>query len=249
MSYSSKIVDLNPYFYFPMDIKDGLLPLDLQENVSPLIIGDYGYELSTRFFSGPIDLSPGSLFILESSEDFSASEATYSFWASSDLAEQVVDIFSIHSGSDGVGVSYFKNNSGEGDSEVTLYFYDQATESFALEFDEPLLFTLTVSSGVLSFYINNELIFDTGSFTIPASPEIVLGGLSDSAGEGTIRVSDFFYLQSALSLFEISNLYSLGYDGFELLSVDSASSLTINDADNDFLQTAWQAYGEVTTKR
>ena len=249
MSYSAAILDLNPYFYFPMDIKNGLLPLDLQENVSSLVVGDYGYELSRRFFSGPLDLPPGSLFVLESSEDFSGPEATYSFWASSDLVEEVVDIFSIHSGSDGVGISYFKDDSGEGASEVALYFYDQSTEFFALEFNEPLLFTITVSAGVLSFYINNELVFDTGSFTIPASPEIFLGGLSDSAGEGTIRVSDFFYVQSALNLSEISNLYSLGYDGFELLSVDSASSLTINDVDNDFLQTAWQAYGEVTTKR
>ena len=244
MSYSSKIVDLNPYFYFPMDIKDGLLPLDLQENVVPVIIGDYGYELSVRFFSGPLDLDSGSLFILQSSEEFFSSEATYSFWASSDVVEQTIDIFSIHSGSDGLGVSYFKD-----ESEITVHFYGEGTQSFTIDFDEPLLFTITISSGTLSFYINSDLIFSTGSFTIPASPEIFLGGLSDAIGAGAIRVSDFFYLQSALGLSEISNLYSLGYDGFELFSLDSGSSLIINDVDNDFLQTAWQAYGEVTTKR
>lgn len=244
MSYSSEIVDLNPYFYFPMDIKDGILPLDLQEEVSPSIIGDYGYELSTKYFSGPLDLLSGSLFILESSEDFSSSEATYSFWVSSDLVEQTIDIFSIHSGNEGVGVSYFKD-----ESEITLHFYSQGTESFAVDFDEPLLITLTVSSGVISFYINKELVFNTSSFTIPAAPEIFLAGLSDAIGAGSIRVSDFFYLQSALILSEIANLYSLGYEGFVLLSLDSVSSLTINDSDNTFLQTAWQAYGEVTTKK
>ena len=244
MSYSSKIVDLNPYFYFPMDIKDGFLPLDLQGKVSPSIVGDYGYELSTKYFSGPLDLLSGSLFILESSEDFSSPEATYSFWASSDLIEQTIDIFSIHSGDEGVGLSYFKD-----ESELTIHFYGEGTESFTIDFDEPLLFTVTVSSETFSLYVNNELIFSAGSFTIPASPEIFLGSLSDAVGAGTIRISDFFYLESALILPEIANIYSLGYDGFELLSLDSASSLTINDSDNNFLQTAWQAYGEVTTKR
>lgn len=244
MSYSSGVLDLQPYFYFPMDIKDGLVPLDVQENVTPVISGDYGYEISTRFFSGPLELPSNSFFLLPDSSDFFSAEATYSFWVSSDLVEDTLDIFSIHSGSDGVGISYFTP-----ESELTLHFYNQSTESFALDFKEPVLFTITVASGTITFYVNNEIIFDSSNFAIPANPEIALGSLSDFAAAGAARFSDLFYSQSALNVFQINNLYSLGYNGYEELKVDSASSILINDVDNSFLQTTWQAYGEVTTKR
>lgn len=244
MSYSSLVNDLDPYFYFPMEIKENLIPLDVAGSLEPSIEGDYGYEQQKKFFSDPINILEGSYFILQQSSDFSAPSSTYSFWFDSDLVEDITEIFSIHDNISGVGLSYSKIN-----SEFIIKIYGGSSFSVEYELKDPILVTFIASSSGLVLYLNDEIVLTVGNFTLPSEPTLALGTLNSLQGLGDARIADFFYVQSEISIFDVKSLYSLGFNGYEVFSLDSGSTITINDLQNDFLQTAWQSYGEITTKK
>jgi len=244
MSYSSLVNDLDPYFYFPMGVRENFIPLDIVGDLQPFVEGDYGFERQQRFFSDPINILEGSYFLLDQSSDFSSPSATYSFWLDSDLVEEFTEIFSIHDSIEGFGLSYSKE-----DFKFVVEFYEESTSEISFDLKDPVLITFVVSSGNLSFYVDEELVLQTSNFSIPAQPVITLGTLRGLLGRGELRISDFFYLQSDISAINVANLYSLGFDGYEIFSLDSSSTISLNDVDNKFIQTAWQAYGEITTKK
>jgi hypothetical protein len=227
-----------------MDVRKNLIPVDLVDDLEPFIDGDYGYERQVKFSSDPINILDGAYLLLDESSDFFSESATYSFWFDSDLVEEVIDIFSIHDNSEGVSLSYSTQ-----ESKFIVGFYGSSSVEEFFEISEPVLITFAVLNGNLSFYVNDEVLLTTSSFSIPGTPEITLGSLENLEGLGQSKISDFFYLQYGLSQVDIENLYSLGFEGYENFSLDSSSSISLADVDNDFLQTAWQAYGEVTTKQ
>jgi hypothetical protein len=253
MSYSSLINDLTPYFYFPMDIKKDLLPVDVISDIQPFIEGDYGYDQQKRFYSNSLTLFEGSSFNIAESSEFDFSPATFGFWLDSDFVEDYTDIFSVHSGNTGIGMSYSKET-----NQITIHNYSGFGFVQDFEFDQPSLIVIEITpelsfepmlTNSVDFKINSEIVHNQSNFLFPETPQITLGSLNDNQARGQISVSDFFYLQSTISQNNVENLYSLGYNGYEKLQIDSNSSIIVNDVNNDFLQTAWQSYGEITTKK
>ena len=243
MSYSAAVLDLDPYFYFPMSVFTQNAPEDFQENESGLVFGDYGIEKPEGFFSDQLKLFSGGYFSIDNSAELVASEFTYSFW----LGSQVFDnpeIFSLHDSEQGFGLSYLN------DSKV-LIFTIYSDNSYAVSFEilKPSLITFVFSGSSVLFYINDSLASTHHSVTLPDSPQITLGSLKDLQALGEITFSDFFYIKQALSSQTIKMLYSLGIDGYETLSINEQTNVSITEGDKTFFQTAWQAYGEVTTKR
>lgn len=250
MSFSSAVTDLNPYFYFPMEEKINYFPVDIISDAEAIIQGDYGFEASSRALSASLNLFDNTYFQIPASVDFESSPATFGMWLKSDLVEDDIDIFSIHSDTEGIGVSYSTIN-----SEITIHNYNGTDFTYALEFPDNVFLTIQIepepdpNSNSISFKINSESIHNQSAFFIPDVPEITIGSLQDGEARGQITVSDLFYLQSTISQYNIDNLYSLGLNGYEIFPFDSSSSITFNDSSNTYLQTAWQAYGEITTKK
>ena len=243
MSYSSFVLDLDPYFYFPMNVFDNNIPVDFQEQEPGFIFGDYGIQETEKFFSNQITLFPGGYFLLPSNSELNSSEFTYSFW----LGSQVFDspeIFSIHESDQGFGVSYDNNS-----EELLLNVYSDSVYSVSLKISNPILISLVFSGGDVLVYINDSLFFTIPSVTIPASPEVALGTLKNLDGFGEIAVSDFFYAKEAFSISKIKDLYGLGFEGYETLIINKESPLSILEGNKTFFQTAWQSYGEITTKK
>lgn len=243
MSYSSFVLDLDPYFYFPMSVFDNNVPVDFQEQEVGSVVGDYGIEETEKFFSNQITLFPGGYFLLPSNSELTDSEFTYSFWLSSQVFDNP-EIFSIHDSSQGLGISY--DNSSE---ELLLEVYSEAIYSLPLKISSAVLITLVFSSGDALIYVDDSLFFTLPSVSVPTDPEVTLGTLKNLEADGEVSVSDFFYTKQALSALEITNLYILGFKGYENLSISKESALTILESDKTFFQTAWQSYGEITTKR
>lgn len=254
MSFSSAVTDLNPYFYFPMEERINYFPVDIISDSEAIIQGDYGFEAPSRALSASLNVFDNTYFKIPASVDFESSPATFGMWLKSDLAEDQIDIFSIHSETDGIGVSYSTVN-----SEITIHNYGGTDFTYPLDFSENVFLTIQIEpeigfgidpdSNSISFKINSESIHNQSAFFIPDVPEITIGSLQDGEARGQITVSDLFYLQSTISQYNIENLYSLGLNGYEIFPFDSSSSITFNDSSNTYLQTAWQAYGEITTKK
>lgn len=253
MSYSNAVLDLSPYFYFPMEVKFNLNPVDIVSDLEFNSVGDYGYEISPRFYSNSINLPDGSYGYIDPSSDFNSSPATFGMWISSDLVEDSIEIFSIHSESQGFGLSYSTIT-----SELTFHNYSGSSSVFSVDLSSPSLVTIEIvpdlvvfgpASDSVEIKINSETIYSVSGFSISGEPEINIGSLNDNEGRGQLNISDFFYLQSTISQYNIENLYSLGYEGYDIFPFTSSSDIIVSDANNTFLQTAWQAYGEVTTKK
>jgi hypothetical protein len=243
MSYSSFVNDLEPYFYFPMNVFDQNIPVDFEEKESALIFGDYGIEESEKFFSNQLKLFPGAYFILSESSEFNSAAFTYSFWVGSQAFDSP-EIFSLHNSQDGFGISYLNES-----EEVVLTVYSDSSYAIPFKISEPVLISLVLSGNDLFVYLNDSLAYTYSSINIPAEPEVTLGTLSGLDGQGELSVSDFFYIKQALSGQQISTLYLLGFEGYETLEIKEASPLSILEGNKTFFQTAWQSYGEVTTKR
>lgn len=254
MSFASAVLDLNPYFYFSMEQKINYFPVDIISDEEAIIYGDYEFEAASKGLSDSLNIFDNTYFQIPGSADFESSPATFGMWISSDFAEDEIDIFSIHSNSDGIGISYSITN-----SEITIHNYNGVnfTESFdfpdnaflTVQIEPEIGFGVDPDSNSIVFKINSEVIHSQAGFFIPDFPDIVLGSLQNGEARGQITVSDLFYLQSTISQYNIENLYSLGLNGYEIFPFDSSSSITFNDSSNTYLQTAWQAYGEITTKK
>ena len=253
MSFASAVLDLNPYFYFPMEIKRNYIPVDIVADIEASVVGDYGYDQQKNFYSNSLTIFEGSSFNIDESSEFDFSPATFGFWLDSDFVEDYTDIFSLNSDDAGVGISYSKQT-----NEITIHNYSGSNFVYDFEFDQPSLIVIEiipefsfepVLPNSISFKINSEIVHTQSDFLFPETPKITLGSLEDNEARGEIRISDFFYLQSSISQYNIENLYSLGFSGYEIFPFNSSSSVTLNDSSNKYLQTAWQAYGEITTKK
>lgn len=258
MSFSSAVFDLNPllnpYFYFSMEERINYFPVDIVSDIEAEIQGDYEFEAASKALNSSLNLFDGTYFKIPASVDFESSPASFGMWLKSDLIEDQIDIFSIHSDSSGIGLSYSTIN-----SEITIHNYSGSSFTYSFNFPENAFLTIQIEpefgfgvpegSNYISFKINSESFHGQAEFFIPDAPEITVGSLQDGESRGQIAVSDLFYIQSTVSQYNIENLYSLGLNGYEIFPFDSSSAITLNDSSNTYLQTAWQAYGEITTKK
>jgi hypothetical protein len=230
MSYTTSALNLNPRTYFDFSVVDAnFFPVDLERLATISISGPFYYYNS--------DLFVGKFLVLPQQSSASIPhyyEYPYSltFWGK----HFNQNAYFIEWGGSGDGLAVFYD---ENIDKIVVNI--KSYQSVVVDASEYFYFFAEIQQNFIKIYINAEEIY-SGPFNDVLN-DIFFGS------SGAIAISDLAFIDPGININEIVNLYSLGLNNYYSFNIKDPSSVSFSDRILSKLQTAWQAYGEITTKR
>jgi hypothetical protein len=234
MIYTGLIKKLSPVAYVPMSVGTPGSIVDVISGTQSNLVGSATRETINSQLNKGIRLSADSYFTLESASSFPAT-GTVSFWANATEQTGLIgEVFGNQFSKIGGVLEHTDDTTG-------------GTIASPQPDSDIIMITVSYSPSETKIYINSDTVLDLAYGSTP-SQYIYFGAISDAPGSSPNAYSDIFVLNYRISDSQVQNLYSVGVNGYETVSIDSSSNINLSDSDPELLQTSWQAYGIVMVK-
>lgn len=244
MAYLPAAIELDPKVYFSFSFVDDFdSPRDIVSDSSLVFSGDYFYSDPTPPLSRYIVLEDKEFMSLDSNELDYLSDLSFVFWNSDAIIDSSrKDIFywgdeqdyiSVYVESDQIFVDISS-------SVVSVPQDDLPLRNFSVVFDldQALVFYNSILVSSATF------VEQRGNFFDPR-----WGSLSDEEASGDSKFSDIAVFEYPLSENQIKSLYQIGAFGSEIFSISSPAPLSFSGRVRSAIQTSWQSYVDIFTKR
>jgi hypothetical protein len=239
MSYTSSILDLGTSMLFSFSfLNENKIPLDLKSQNSVEISKPFQF-ISTPLFTGKfLSLSQNSFFkILDVDNNYSS--YSFSFWLKKGTENATIVDWGDESS--GFRVNYINDSNF---AEIIIRESDPDPLIVPITYvaiPEYSHFLFKIENSTIKVFVNAEEVYD-GQYDQP-SGDIVFGA------SGSFSIAEVALVNSEINQKDISMLYDVGARGFEKASFSLQSPITITDRIESVIQTVWQSYGQITTKK
>ena len=231
MSYTSTVLDIGTYFLYSFSVlNNSKNPVDLNSNTTIEVSRPFYFFKSPLFMGNFITLKDDA--DLRIIGDFPSQPYSIAFWLKkSRVTSKIVDW-----GDESSGFSVFYDKS----TNKTTVFLKNST---SIEFDMPdyCYLLVKVDNSVAKVFVDAEEIH-SDAYSEP-SGDIVFGS------QGECSVGEPALISSNIDNNTIRMLYDIGSSNVEKVRVSLQSPVTFSDRIESILQTVWQAYGQITTKK
>jgi hypothetical protein len=242
MAYLPYANDLSPALYFSFSIVDqNQNPINLIGQESIIFPEEYFYTDEKDHLNRFVALPNQSYGSVEEPASLSSS-VSLAFWFAPLEESSTYEIFSWKDQNNFVELEFDQES-----SVFNINTSSDGQDSFAAPEADLYFFVLNFDDGSFTAFLNAEQVY---SLSLPR-PEssITFGSLDDLSGIGDSSFGEIIIFDYVLSNQEISILFDLGLLGFQRAVIESGSQIGFSDAFGSALQTAWQAYGNIFTKR
>lgn len=241
MIFDSFALSLNPTRYIPFDDRVNGAPLEIFEESEVISPPAPPYATINTFL--------GEGMVLEADETLTADLG--------DWSGPFTIAFWIQVGEGTYEPIYFMNSSNEGtivtlqnDTLIHSFGNGTGTQSFsygaAINLDEPNLIALTYDGTIYRLLVNDSQLTESTAYVPPANLPVRFFSSNDS---GPKAITHILAADYAIDNETIWKGYSVGTRGREVKRVISGSEVNLSQGDVNSLQTSWQAYGVVVSKR
>jgi hypothetical protein len=247
MSYLAAVSELNPLVYFSFSVVDDMdAPVDLQGTVELDFSGEYFYADPKLNFNRFLALEESNYCSIKSRNEFHQSPTSIVFWVDNlNTDSGIKQLFSWRGGTRWVEISF--------DPLQSSIILDTSSggQSQLLVQDTDIKFIAIIFNGtnVLVFY-NGQQLYSSAQLA-PSNNQIslIFGSLSSLQALGDKKFAEIAIFNYALNASQVKSLYDVGAFGAEKIKIISGSLLSFSDGVKSFLQTSWQAYGDIFTQR
>ena len=240
MIYDSFVLFLDPTRYIPFDDRENGLPKEILFSAEINLSSDPEYKKMNTFLGEGIFLPANGTVEFDTGID--SDNWTLAFWVQVDTEESYEPLYFFDN--QGRGTIITINNAtlthsfGNGSSTQT-FSYGAAVD------DGPNLIAISFDGTTYRLVVNNSQLTESSSYATPN--DIARFFSSNDTAEKILN--QVFIADYAIDNKILWKGYSVGVVGKEVRRVLSGSEVILDQGNIDSLQTSWQAYGIVVTKR
>lgn len=243
MIFDSFVLSLEPSRYIPFDdVVDGV-PREIFEDSEVIVSPAPVYVELNTFLGDGGRIAPSQTLVADLGID--SDPFTLAFWIQvDDEAGSFEPLYFMDSDSRGTIITL------QGDTLIHSFGDGTQTQSFsygaAVNIGEPNLIAIAYDGSTYRLVVNDSQLTESGVYSVPAQTSPRFFSSNDSSEKA---ITHIFAAESAIANEFLWKGYSVGVRGKEIRKVLSGDEIELSQGDIESLQTSWQAYGIVVTKR
>jgi hypothetical protein len=240
MIFDSFVLSLEPNRYIPFDDRENGIPKEIFFNAEVNVPSDPQYKKMNTFLGEAIFLPAEETVEFDTGID--SNNWTLAFWIQVDTEESYQPLYFFDNDGRGTIINI------DGDTLVHSFGDGSSTQSFSYgtAVDEgPNLIAISFDGTTYRLIVNNSQLTESSSYSTPQ----IFARFFSGSDTGEKSLNQIFVADYAIENETLWKGYSVGTTGKEIKKVLSGSEIELSQGNIDSLQTSWQAYGVVVSKR